>query len=204
MITTTLNKILSHDPCGQDPKAGEGWWKLLNYLGKNQADDEPLPLLTILESNGLDGALWALRAVEGYDREIRLYSCWCACQSLHVFEDKYPNDMRPRRAIETAALYAEGLSNKDDLAYAFDAATDGGDTAWYVARVAAREAANAAAKAAAKAAGEAVGEAAREAERAAEFDTEIDSARESARDAQRKEFIKLCKLEKKYMPMENN
>ncbi len=51
MITTTLNRIRAHGPC-----AG-GWAKLLKHLGKTQADDEPLPFATILESNGLDDAL---------------------------------------------------------------------------------------------------------------------------------------------------
>ena len=67
-MKTTLNAIREHAPCA------EGWKKLLTYLGKTEADDEPLSLLMILDSNGLDDALWALRAVEGYDREKRLYA----------------------------------------------------------------------------------------------------------------------------------
>jgi len=49
---TTLNEIREHSPCK------EGWEKLLAHLGKTKADAEPLHLLTVLESNGLDDALW--------------------------------------------------------------------------------------------------------------------------------------------------
>ena len=54
-MTTTLNQIRSHRPCQ------EGWAKLLKHLNKNSADDEPLSLLTVLTSNGLDDAIWCLR-----------------------------------------------------------------------------------------------------------------------------------------------
>ena len=58
-IETTLNKIRDNQPCK------EGWEKLLKHLGKTQADDEPLPLLTILDSNGLEDTLWSLRVAAG-------------------------------------------------------------------------------------------------------------------------------------------
>ena len=53
---TTLNEIREHSPCR------DGWEKLLAHLGKTKADDEPLELLTILESNGLDDALTIIDA----------------------------------------------------------------------------------------------------------------------------------------------
>ena len=51
-LTTTLNKIRSRHPCESL------WEKLLNYLGKTRVDNEPLDFKTILESNGLNDALW--------------------------------------------------------------------------------------------------------------------------------------------------
>jgi len=71
-MKTTLNKIRSHSPCRS------GWTTLLNNLCKTKADDEPLAITTILDSNGLDDALWCLRAVDGYQREMRLYAVDCA------------------------------------------------------------------------------------------------------------------------------
>ena len=63
MIYTTLNKIRAQHPCEN------GWRKLLKHLGKTEADDEPLPLLTVLDSNGLDDCLWCLHTVPEHDKE---------------------------------------------------------------------------------------------------------------------------------------
>ena len=110
-MKTTLNKIIEHQPC-----AG-GWEKLLSYLGKTKADDEPLSLLTILDSNGLDDALWCLRAIEGHDKEIRLYAVWCARQVQHLLTDK-----RSLAALDVAERYANGKATQDELNAARDAA----------------------------------------------------------------------------------
>lgn len=77
MLYTTLNKLQRHNPC-QDGKE-----KLLAFLGKTDADDEPLSLKTILESNGIVDAIWCLRGVDGHDKEIRLFALWCAQQVEH-------------------------------------------------------------------------------------------------------------------------
>ena len=74
----TLKDIRDHSPCVA------GWNLLLSHLKKCRADTEPLSLKTILESNGLDDALWCLRALEGYVREKRLYAVWCAQQVQHL------------------------------------------------------------------------------------------------------------------------
>ena len=110
-MKTTLNAIREHAPCA------EGWKKLLTYLGKTAADDEPLSLLTILDSNGLDDALWALRAVEGYDREIRLYAVWCARRVEHLLTDQ-----RSRDTLEVAERFARGRATREELAAAWAAA----------------------------------------------------------------------------------
>jgi hypothetical protein len=149
-MKTTLNAIRAHGPCE------EGWRKLLRYLGKTQADDEPLSIVTVLDSNGLDDALWCLRAVTGHDREIRLYAVWCARQVQHLMTDP-----RSLAALDVAERYANGLSTNAELAAAGGAARDAardaawasaGDAAWAAARAAAWAAARAAAGAAARAA----------------------------------------------------
>lgn len=89
---TTLNEIREHSPCA------DGWEKLLKHLGKTKADDEPLDLLTILESNGLDDTLWCLRA-KSLDRLSRHFHAWCADQVIHHFEAERPNDTRVRDQI---------------------------------------------------------------------------------------------------------
>jgi hypothetical protein len=57
-MKTTLNAIRSHGPCAC------GGSKLLASLGKAGPDDDPLSILTILESNGLDDAWDAARATQ--------------------------------------------------------------------------------------------------------------------------------------------
>ena len=135
-MKTTLNKIREHSPCVK------GWEKLLRYLGKTKADDAPLPISTIIDSNGLDDAFWCLRAVEEHERELRLYAVWCARQVQHLMKDQRSLD-----ALDVAERYANGKATADELAAARDAAWD---AAWADARAAARDAARDAAGAAAK------------------------------------------------------
>ena len=134
---TTLNKIRAFKPCE------DGWKKLLQHLNKTKSDDAPLSIITILDSNGLSDALWCLRAVEGYDREIRLYAVWCARQVQHLMTDP-----RSIAALDVAERYACGHATEDDLRKARDAAW----AAWAAARAAARAAAWASAGASARAA----------------------------------------------------
>ena len=128
-MNTTLNKILKHGPCGQEKGSMVGWDKLLTYLGKSEPDDEPLSIKTILESNGIDDALWALRAVDGFEKEKRLMACDFAESVLSIYEKEYPNDDRPRNAIQAARDYANGLISEDDLDAAA-AASDASAAAW--------------------------------------------------------------------------
>ena len=137
MIHTTLNKIRAHAPCAA------GWAKLLRYLGKAQADDEPLALGTILKSNGLDDALWCLRAVDGHQREMRLYAVWCAREVQHLMKDP-----RSKAALDVAERHADGQATDVEFDEARDAARD----AAYAASAAAWDAAWAAARAASAAA----------------------------------------------------
>ena len=112
-MKTTLNQIRDESPCA------DGWKKLLAHLGKTQADDEPLSIITILDSNGLDDALWCLRSLTGHDREIRLYAVWCARQVQHLMTDKRSLD-----ALDVAERFANGLATDEELAAARAAATD--------------------------------------------------------------------------------
>ena len=138
MICTTLNKIRSHGPCE------DGWKKLLEHLGKTEADDEPLPLLTILESNGLDDCLWCLRSVPEHDREWRLFAVWCARQVQHLMTDP-----RSIAALDVAERFANGEAARDELSAARDAAGAAArDAAWAAGAAGAAWAAGAAAGAA--------------------------------------------------------
>ncbi|MCX6499582.1 MAG: hypothetical protein NTU93_12410 [Arthrobacter sp.] len=130
-MKTTLNAIRAHSPCES------GWKKLLHYLGKTVADDEPLSIVTILDSNGFHDALWCLRAVEGHDREIRLYAVWCARQVQHLMTDP-----RSVAALDVAERNANGTATAEELAAVRSAAwSAAGDAAWAAAGAAAWDAA---------------------------------------------------------------
>ena len=125
----TLNAIRKHSPC-QD-----GWTKLLTHLGKTKADDEPLRLSTVLESNGLDDCLWCMRALPPeYDDQARLLVCDIAERALRFVPD---GENRPRIAIETARRFSRGEATNSELTAAWAAA---GDAAWAAAWAAARAA----------------------------------------------------------------
>jgi hypothetical protein len=141
VFITTLNAIRAKGPCE------DGWKKLLAHLGKKKADDEPLNLLTILESNGVQHCLWALQCVEHPDLEriARLMAADFAEAVLPIFEKKYPKDDRPRKAIQAARDFANGKITAQERAAAGDAARDSAAASASAALAAAGEAAWAAA-----------------------------------------------------------
>ena len=157
-MITTLNKIRDHTPCT------EGWKKLLLTLGKTKADDEPLSILTILNSNGLDDALWCLRAVENEDKKIRLFAVWCARQVQNLMIDE-----RSIKVLDVAGAFANGDATKEEL-----------DAAWAAAMYAAMGAARDAAWAA------------RSAAMGAAWDAAMGAAWDAAMDAQEKELKRIC------------
>lgn len=165
MFYTTLNKIREHSPCR------EGWEKLLTSLGKTKADDEPLSFKTILDSNGLDDAIWALRSIDA--PEVRIFAVRCVRQIQHLLTDE-----RSLAALDVAEAYTVGQATEEELSAARAAAREAArDAAWDAARAAAWAAARAAAREARDAARDAAWAAAREA------------AWDAAWDAQKEDFI---------------
>lgn len=116
MLTTTLNDIRKHGPC-------EGGWKnLLSHLGKTRADNEPLDMRTVLESNGVPDFMWCLRVLPSeHDNAVRLLACDIAERALRFVP---AGEERPRAAIETARRFAHGDATEDELSAARDAARD--------------------------------------------------------------------------------
>lgn len=134
--TTTLSRIRDAEPCE------DGWAKLLKHLGKTKADDEPLSILTVLDNNGLDDALWVLSNAMPDDRLARHFQAWCAEQVLHIFEAGRPDDTRVRDQI--AMLRNDDATDEERV--------NAGDATWDAVRVAALAAVKVAALAAAGAA----------------------------------------------------
>jgi len=104
---------------------------------------------------------WLLSRILPKNEKIK-YAIYSARLVIDIFEKKYPNDNRPRKAIEAAELYLEGKVTKEQIGDAVDAAAyaaaDAANAAnaAYTAAYAAANAANAAYTAAYDAANAAV------------------------------------------------
>lgn len=79
--------------------------------------EKPISILSILKSNGLADALWALRCVPGIDRDARLFIVWCGRQVQHLMTDKQAIE-----AFNIAERIAIGTATEDELAAARTAA----------------------------------------------------------------------------------
>lgn len=172
MITTTLKDIRAAGLC-------DTFDDLLAHLGKTRTeaktDTTPLPVLTVLESNGIDDALWVLDYAVKDRRICRLFAADCAEKVLHIFEAERPDDDRPRRAIEVARDPSATDSERCD---AGDAAWDAGAAVGATARDAARAAARAASD-----------EAAEDVAWAAAWAAAVEAAREAQADRLRQYLI---------------
>lgn len=100
---TTLNNLLGWHPCKH------GWATLLRNLNKTTADSEPLSFATILESNGLEDAIWALRTSPS-DYETMMLSCAIVRTIIPL-----THDVRLTQAADVLSKYATGEVSREDL-----------------------------------------------------------------------------------------
>ena len=105
-MKTTLRKIKSFNPCLP------GWRTLCEGLGTTDPDTE-VSILQILEINGVEDAFWALRTQKYKDYCLVLADI--AESVLHIFEEEYPDDKRPRRTIQAIRDYKAGKISKKEL-----------------------------------------------------------------------------------------
>ena len=106
-LTTTFRKLRTAGAC-------ESRYKFLRTALKGVKDDDPIDLLTILETNGLDDALWALQATEqNCDQIARLMAADFAEQVIPAVWQKYSQDKRPELAIKAARDFAHGRITRE-------------------------------------------------------------------------------------------
>lgn len=74
---------------------------------------DPVPITSILASNGLDDALWATQCLVGKDRDLRMFAVWAVRQVQDLLTDP-----RSLRALDVAEAYAEGRATQEELAEA--------------------------------------------------------------------------------------
>jgi hypothetical protein len=95
---------------------------------------EAVPLMErLIELEEVDWALWLLVRVMSRKQCIQ-FACHCARSVLHIFEERFPGDERPRNTIEAASKF--GTPDFDEKICKAYAANDAYDAAYYAAKAA--------------------------------------------------------------------
>ena len=150
MLTTTFQLLRKHEAC-------EDRYKHLRDELRRRGHSGRIPLSLILETNGLDDALWSLRAVPQSqraerDRISRLFASDCAERVLPTYEAAHPGDNRVCDSIAVSRRHAVGEATDEELSAAKLAAWSAAADAWSAAHAAAWSAAWSAAELAAQSA----------------------------------------------------
>jgi hypothetical protein len=134
--TVTMNFLKTHDAC----KEAVRWVKT-----QKKRDYNSLFKALIEENGDLSWGIWYLQRKLSNTEKIRL-AIYSANSVLHIYEEQYPEDKRPREAIKAVRKYLKEspLKNKKAAAHAADAAAHAADAAAHAAAHAADAAADAA------------------------------------------------------------
>lgn len=109
-MTTTLALLKQRRACAR------GYKTLLESLPANYPQDQPINLLHILKSNGVQDMMWALRATEQNEPKVRVAICAdMVARVLKHFEARYPDDKRPRDCINACRLFVRGKISLEAL-----------------------------------------------------------------------------------------
>ena len=136
IISITDDWIKQNNPCEE---AIKDWW--------DKKERDPIKILKLLiEDKKYDWANWFIVKVMEYKNYVS-YAIFAAECVLDIYEKKYPDNKRPREAIEAARECVKNPTTKNKKA-----AADAADAATHAAAYAAAYAADAAAYAAACAA----------------------------------------------------
>ena len=174
-LTTTFELLRLNHACESGYKTLAKNLGGINKYGK----DTEINLLQILESNGVQDALWSLRACKE-DEKIKIaqhIACDCAEAVLYIYEKYNNKNTAPRNAIEIARKVIRG---ELPASAAADASARAAYDAAYAAYDAAARAASAAAYDAAYDDARAASAAAYDAARAAASASAYDAARAAA------------------------
>ena len=107
---------------------GVDWCEKNNLIGL-----DAVPFLEkLIENNKLDWASWLIVRVMASYKDYVSYAVFAAEQVIDIYERKYPNDGRPRKAIEAAKLCIKNPSKKNKSAAA-GAIYAASHTAWHAA-----------------------------------------------------------------------
>jgi hypothetical protein len=139
-LSVSRNLILANDPC-EDGLAD--FDAAFPDLVTNP--DKLISLVDVAKGIKIEYAIWCLLAISPEQAEdtklfCRLFAGQVAMQSLHIFESDYPDDQRPRKAVEIALSEtissAVDVARAADVAYAAHAAAYAADVAYAAAHAA--------------------------------------------------------------------
>ena len=124
MFYTTLELLRKSSACSS------GLQTLIASLPAKYSEKKLIPLSHILKSNGLEHGLWALAATTKDARKVAArMAIEFARQSLENFEKLYPEDKRPRTALEVAADFLDGKATLEECESAAEAARSAAESA---------------------------------------------------------------------------
>ena len=112
-----------------------------NYLNHYQDFDGSLEDFVMLENITYSDKVWVFIRLATKMQNVK-WSLLCASKVLHIFEEKYPDNKKPRLALEAAENWINNPN--DDTANAAYAAASAANAAAYAANAAAYAAASAA------------------------------------------------------------
>ena len=115
MNKVTIDQVLAWEPCENYDRS---FIKQL-FNGRESLNTQDILELAI----PTEDKMWAfLRPEFLSEKSMRLFAANCAEHVLNYFEDKYPEDTRPREAIQAARDFAEGKIGIEELEVAREAA----------------------------------------------------------------------------------
>ena len=129
--TITVEWLQSKGACEESIKAWHG-----------ETDHDTFATLNRLVVKNPEWGHWLICRIMNKNQSVQ-YAIFAAEQVIDIYEGKYPNDKRPRNAIEAAKAYVQNPSKKTkayaaaDAAYAAYAAAYAADAAAYAAYAAA-------------------------------------------------------------------
>ncbi len=111
--------LQKHGACDE----GYQWW-----IDKGKTKDSIATLEALMADNHFDWANWLIVRLMTRDQKIK-YAIYAAEQVIDIYEKKYPDDNRLRKAILAAKKYLKNKTKKNkkdaaDAAYAADCAAD--------------------------------------------------------------------------------
>ena len=115
-LTTTTTRIDACGPCGQG--------RSIRFRLGTEPSDQPISYEQLLDTLGLNDALWCCRAEPDMAPVWRRYAVWCARRVQYLVDQRLIN------ALDVAERHASGNASDEELATAEVATWSAGGAVW--------------------------------------------------------------------------